>query len=127
MNASINDPVSSAKPDPDDTGFVGVPNELKKVICALEKHRLRERLRRGRERKRAQTGRCEGRKPFGTLAGEAEILNIIIELRTRQQLTTRRIADHLNERGIPSRTGRSWTGPVVSKILRRELKEEVGH
>jgi hypothetical protein len=74
-----------------------------------------------------------GRKPFGTLPGEADAIRRIRRLyrtlpprewRRRGLLVVKRrpfqaIAAALNGAGVPTRTGRPWTGAVVFGILKR--------
>ena len=67
-------------------------------------------------RKKAKTGRCEGRKPYGFFDGEAEVLNRIKALRA-EGLGYDRLAARLNEEGVPTRTGKPWHGVVVNRIL----------
>jgi DNA invertase Pin-like site-specific DNA recombinase len=80
-------------------------------------------LRAARERRRARGERCEGRKPFGTLPGEAETLTRIRELRRKPPHGRRRslqqICDALNAEGLSTRTGKPWTKGVVNRILGR--------
>jgi DNA invertase Pin-like site-specific DNA recombinase len=77
-------------------------------------------LRGARERKRARHGRCEGRKPFGFHPEEAVTLAAIVSHK-ELGLTCKQIAETFNLRQVASRTGRPWTGPVVAKILRRQV------
>jgi hypothetical protein len=91
------------------------------IFLRAERRRTVEQLRRGRLQKLADTGRCEGQKPYGAYFNEVETLNLILSLRA-QRLTTQEITNHLNAQRIPSRTGRRWSHPVVAKILRREFE-----
>jgi hypothetical protein len=70
-----------------------------------------------RERKRAKSGRCEGRKLFGTRDGEAAIVERMVHLR-REGKTLDQIADRLNADGVPTRVkdGR-WYNTTVRRIL----------
>jgi DNA invertase Pin-like site-specific DNA recombinase len=83
-------------------------------------------LRAARERKRLRGVRCEGRKPFGAFAGEAETLIRIRELRRKSQYGRRRslqqVCDVLNAEGRPTRGGKPWTKQTVSRILERVLR-----
>ena len=67
--------------------------------------------------------RCEGRKPFGTLPGEAETLARIRELRRKPRKGKRRslqqVCVALNAEGRPTRSGKPWTKQAVNRILRR--------
>lgn len=77
-------------------------------------------LRGARQRKRAATGRCEGRKFFGEKPGEADILREMHTARSHG-MSYDAIADLLNESDTPTRMGGRWWGPTVSKILNREI------
>jgi DNA invertase Pin-like site-specific DNA recombinase len=74
-------------------------------------------LRGARQRMKAKQGRCEGRKAFGARSGESQAIERMRELRA-SGLAVDKIAARLNEEGIPSRTGRSWYGATVGRILR---------
>jgi hypothetical protein len=65
---------------------------------------------------KAKTGRCEGRKPFGSSESERKALDRIKALRA-EGLGYDRLAAKLNEEGVPTRTGRPWHGVVVNRIL----------
>ena len=70
-------------------------------------------------------GHCEGRKPYGAMAGEQETIAQMRKLR-QQGLAYDAIAKALNEDGITPRTtlraGRQtrWHGAAVQRILARE-------
>lgn len=67
---------------------------------------------------RVATGRCEGRKPFGTRPGEAEAIAFMRQYRSAGE-TFASIADLLNKSIHKTRTGKPWIGAVVCKILAR--------
>jgi hypothetical protein len=69
-----------------------------------------------RMRRKAQEGRCEGRKPFGYYEGEAETLERLKSLRAAG-MGFDRIARELNGQGVPTRSGKPWHGLVVNRIL----------
>lgn len=75
-----------------------------------------------RQRKKAETGRCEGRKPFGFRAGEHKALEMMRALRAGG-MTTEEIAGELNKAGISSRYSDTWRGTTIAKILRRDKAE----
>jgi hypothetical protein len=76
-------------------------------------------LRAARKRIKATTGRCEGRKPYGDLPGEHELLERMQDLRD-QGWTFDRIAAALNAEGAPTRiAGGRWFGATVAKMLKR--------
>lgn len=96
--------------------------QIQSVFSELEKSRLVSKLRRAREAKKAATGRCEGQKPFGEKEGEAETLELMRSLRRKREgtrMSFARIAETLNERGIPTRTGAKWHTTTVQNILTR--------
>jgi len=97
--------------------------QIQGVFAELEKNLLVRKLKKARARVRKQKGRCEGRKPFGYREGEAEIVNRIRQLYRKKPNKPRlgfyKIATQLNKEGLPTRTGRPWTGPVVRQILKR--------
>jgi DNA invertase Pin-like site-specific DNA recombinase len=86
------------------------------AVAEFEKSSIVRKLRSARNRKRAETGRCEGVKPYGVLAGEEQTVTVIRGLRS-EGLTTRQIAEELNTRGIKSRTGGVWRHSVVARVL----------
>ena len=48
---------------------------------------------------------------------EAPILRDIFRMYTQERLGTRAIAAELNQRGIPNRTGKRWSGLTIGRIL----------
>jgi len=96
--------------------------QIQSVFSELEKSRLVSKLRRAREAKKEQTGKCEGRKAFGEKAGEQEVIELMRSLRRKREgkhLSFARIAQALNDRGIPTRTGAVWHTTTVKNILSR--------
>lgn len=93
-------------------------------IAEYEKSRLVTKLRVSRERKKLKTGRCEGRKPFGSLPGEIDTLNRMLQLNRKPRLGERRsmadIAEILNAEGLKTRTGVPWGRQSVRTILMRK-------
>ena len=93
------------------------------AVSQFEKSMLVAKLRASRERKRQREGRCEGRKPFGTRPGEAEIVTRIKQLHRKPRRGNRRsyaaIAEALNAEGLPSRTGKAWNRGCVYAIVKR--------
>jgi DNA invertase Pin-like site-specific DNA recombinase len=96
--------------------------QIQSVFSELEKSRLVSKLRRAREAKKEATGKCEGRKAFGERAGEAETIELMRSLRRKREgkrMSFARIAEALNEKGIPTRTGAKWHTTTVKNILSR--------
>ena len=74
-------------------------------------------LRGARQRVKAQNGRCEGNKPYGTFAGEQEVIDRMKELR-QGGLAVDTIAETLNAEGIKPRAGAQWHSNTVYRILK---------
>ena len=74
-------------------------------------------LRGARQRKKAQTGRCEGRKAFGQGTREIAAIERMRSLRAGG-MAVDRIAATLNAEKIQSRMGKGWHGMSVSRILK---------
>jgi DNA invertase Pin-like site-specific DNA recombinase len=94
------------------------------AISEFDRSVLVSKLRAARVRKRLATGRCEGRKPYGTRPGEADLVALIHKLRRKprggKRLSYDAIAARLNADGVPTRTGKAWIGPTVYGILKRQ-------
>jgi DNA invertase Pin-like site-specific DNA recombinase len=86
------------------------------AIAQYEKAMIVAKLRGARQRIKAKTGRCEGRKPFGYYHGEAAIVERMVALR-HTDIGFDRIADVLNSEGLRPRTGARWWGRTVNNIL----------
>ena len=97
--------------------------QVQGVFSELDKSMLVKKLRKARETKKAKTGRCEGRKPFGFYPEEVETLKRIKQLYRKphgeKRLGFYQIATILNKEGLPTRTGVPWHGTHVSAILKR--------
>jgi DNA invertase Pin-like site-specific DNA recombinase len=93
------------------------------AVAQFEKSVIVAKLRAARLRKRKATGRCEGRKPYGTKPGEAAVLERMRQLarkpRRAKRLSFDAIAAALNAEGCPSRSGKAWAGPTIYGILKR--------
>jgi DNA invertase Pin-like site-specific DNA recombinase len=84
-----------------------------------DKGQIVVRLRAARQRKKASTGRCEGRKPFGHYEGEQPVLERMRQLRA-EGMAYYAIADRLNADGVAARTSAPWRSAVAWRILTRE-------
>ncbi len=93
------------------------------AFAAFDRTVTVEKLRAARQRKRAAAGRCEGDKPFGSKAGEAETLEQLRKLARKprgcERPTYREIAERANAMGLATRSGRPWAAATVFRILRR--------
>jgi DNA invertase Pin-like site-specific DNA recombinase len=93
------------------------------AVAQFEKAVIVSKLKAARQRKRRATGRCEGRKPYGSKAGEAEVVAYIRKLRRKpkggDRLSFAGIAERLNVEGVATRTGRTWAAETVRGIVLR--------
>jgi DNA invertase Pin-like site-specific DNA recombinase len=89
------------------------------AIAEYEKQMIVLKLRGARERKKDDFGKCEGRKLYGTKAGEGVLVERMKALRS-MGMSFSRIADTFNTERIPTRTaGKRWHGFAVNQILTR--------
>jgi hypothetical protein len=72
---------------------------------------------------KAKTGACEGRKAYGTRAGEAEVVIRIVEWR-QAGAAMDAIAHKLNAEGVKPRSGNRWYGSTIRNILQRAAPED---
>lgn len=79
-------------------------------------------LRGARQRKKAKTGKGEGRHSYGEKPEEVSILDMILDLRKAGE-TSRNIATILTDRGHLTRYKLPWNTSTVAKIIARELRK----
>ena len=96
--------------------------QMQGVFSELEKNLLVRKLRKARDRTRADNGRCEGRKPFGHRPGELKTLEKMRTLRG-EGLSYEKIASMLDSEKLPPRSGRPWNPVVVNRILRASARK----
>jgi DNA invertase Pin-like site-specific DNA recombinase len=93
------------------------------AVAQFEKAVIVSKLKAARVRMRRATGRCEGRKPYGTRPGEADVVALIQKLRRKprggERLSFAAIAERLNAEGHPTRTGKRWAPETVRGIVQR--------
>ena len=88
------------------------------AIAEYEKSMIVIKLRGARQRKKARTGRCEGRKPYGYYPGEKRVVDRMRALR-KEGLGFDRLAARLNAEDVRTRKGTPWHGFAVNRILSR--------
>jgi len=93
--------------------------QMQAVFSELEKDNLVRKLRAARDRKKAETGRCEGRKPFGVTKTEKATIKFMVELRAKD-MSYAGIAEELDHNGHATRSGKKWSAPSVRNIINRE-------
>jgi DNA invertase Pin-like site-specific DNA recombinase len=95
---------------------------IRQVLGAMaeyERAMISYRMKSARDRIRAATGRCEGRKRYGYYPGETTTIAVVLMLRG-QGMNLSSIADYLNRNNVPTRMHRKWSPWMVDLILRRE-------
>ncbi len=111
--------LSAQEPDLEDDTADPSRKLIRGIIGLLHEYNRSEieaKLFAARNRIRKEEGRCEGKKPYGQHAEEAQWLNHMQQLR-RDGFTTREIAEQLNSASVPSRHGKRWRHGTVAKIL----------
>lgn len=91
------------------------------AVAQWDKNCLVAKLRKARIRVRATKGRCEGRKPFGSRAGEKAAMLRLLEL-AADEASLRHIAETLNAEGHRTRQGKPWSFGTVGRIVKRAAK-----
>lgn len=110
-----------------DQGLIDVANDegnptqtlVRQIMGAIaqwEKSVIVMKLRGARERKKRETGRCEGPLPYGSLAGESTILAYARDLKRRGHPFSH-IAGSLNLSGYKTRTGKPWNKARVAHLF----------
>lgn len=90
------------------------------AVSQFEKAALVEKLRRARQRVKAKTGRCEGRKPVpAEIVAEAKRLHRQSP-KTHKRLSLREIAAALAAKGIVTKSGEPYAAAAVRRMLLRE-------
>ena len=102
--------------------------QIQGIFAELDKSLLVKKLRKGRDKKRSATGRCEGPKPFGSYPEEAELLKRVRYMRRKSKYDGRKrtlqsIADELNQEGITTRQGKAWNPALIFNILKTGRKK----
>lgn len=87
------------------------------AFAQYERAIIVQKLRGARQRNRAKTGRCEGRKPFGARPGESEIIERMKALR-KAGMAVDKIAATLNDEGAKPRAGERWYATSVYRVLK---------
>jgi DNA invertase Pin-like site-specific DNA recombinase len=117
LNASTGENITEAiHSDPMKKAIV----QIQGVFAELEKSLLVKRLKKARERKRTETGKCEGTKGWDEIDPErkAEVLKLVRRLRRTprgggRQKSYQSIADYFNSEGIKPLRGEVWSAQLV--------------
>lgn len=89
------------------------------AVSQFEKASLVEKLRRARERKRAATGRCEGRKPVPEHVVSAARALYRQNPKTHKRMSLRQIAGELAKQGMITTSGKPYAAAAVMRMLER--------
>lgn len=124
INASTGENITEAiNSDPMKKAII----QIQGVFSELEKSLLVKRLKKARQRKKEETGKCEGSKGWDEIAPDRkkEVLRLVRRLRRKPRGGERRksyqaIADHLNTEGIKTLRGGSWSAELVRAFHKRE-------
>ena len=88
------------------------------AVAEYERTMIVMKLRGARNRKKARTGRCEGRKPYGFYPGEKRVIERMKSLRA-EGTAYDKLAERLTAEGFKTRKGTAWHGYTVQRILAR--------
>jgi site-specific DNA recombinase len=104
--------------------------QVQGVFAQLDKKLLVRKLAKAREAMRQETGRCEGRKPYGEKRGEDEVLAKIFAMRrgarNKDRMSFAGISSRLNSEGVPTRTGKPWAPATVYGIVKSQRPRLTG-
>ena len=95
---------------------------VRQIIGAVgqyDKAMIVKKLKASRDRMKRDTGRCEGRKPFGFRAGEVQTIAQLREWRAAGE-TYESIAALADAAGLTTRRGGKWGPTTICKILKRK-------
>jgi DNA invertase Pin-like site-specific DNA recombinase len=111
--------------DDPDNATATLVRQILSVIAQFEKTSIVAKLRKARNRKRAEAGRCEGVKPFGTLPGEQDAIERMRALRRKpigkaKRMSFAKIAAALQSEGFQTRGGKPWQASTVRDILSKK-------
>lgn len=112
-------PVDSPDHFTNETPTAVMVRQILGAVSQFEKASLVEKLRRARERKRAATGRCEGRKPVPEhIVATARALHRQ-NPKTHKRLSLREIAAELSKQGMITSSGKPYAAAAVMRMLER--------
>lgn len=100
---------------------------IRQIMGALaqwEKSMLVAKLSAAKQRIREATGRCEGRKPFGSTPDEAVSIRMIRDYcETADYVSYQSLAQYLNENGRTQRNGSPWNWRSARRMCERLNKK----
>ncbi len=100
---------------------------IRKVLGCFseyEKKMVVAKLKSARDRVKARTGKCEGRKGYREI--NPELIRMIKKLRRkpkgRPRQSFQKIAETLNEKGVSSISGQPWSRQMLAKLINPKKK-----
>ncbi len=109
----------------DDNPSAVLIRQILGAVSEFERSVISQKLKAARVRKRKETGRCEGRKPYGDRPGEADVVERIRQLRRkprgRERLSFAAVAKRLNADGIQTRSGKPWRPEQVRRVIQPQV------
>ena len=100
--------------------------QIQGVFAELDKSQLVRRLRKGKDKVKAEKGKCEGRKHYGEKSEiERAIIKRITYMRRKSKCQKRptsfqKIANVLNDEGIKTILGNKWTASGIKNVIDRK-------
>lgn len=118
--------------DDPDNATATLVRQILAVVAQFEKTSIVAKLRKARARKRAEHGRCEGRKPYGERHGEQEAIARMRQLRRKpigksKRMSFAKIASVLQAEGFKTRTGEAWAASSIRFILSKKQPTPTNH
>jgi site-specific DNA recombinase len=102
--------------------------QIQGIFHELDKSLLVNKLKKARDKIRNEKGRCEGKRAYGSLPGEKEVIKRIRIMRRKPRGSNRKrrsfksIADLLNEESIRTRQNKKWTASLVYNAITTKEK-----
>lgn len=90
------------------------------ILAEYDKSMTVEKLRAARERKRARTGKCEGRKGYKDTMEGRNILETLAKYRSAG-LTWEQVSEKMNEAGLVTLTGKPWKAIACQQAYKNNL------
>jgi DNA invertase Pin-like site-specific DNA recombinase len=89
------------------------------ALAEWEKSALVLKLRKARDRKRQETGRCEGPLPFHLTPEGKKVVEFISNCRQEPGNTINQTVEALNRAGLKTQTGKSWNKRAMLHVWRK--------
>jgi len=99
--------------------------QIQGVFSELEKNLLVKKLEVARNRKKADTGKCEGRKSYQESNPEliAEIKKLRRKPRNGKRLSLKKTMDALNQKGFTTTAGKPFTLAILKNIIYKSMSQ----